>query len=98
MKVRGQTEDRWPSFTQRKNPPICVLAVARQLPVLAARSLVPSRVRTAGRQQPLVVTSQSFHYLGQQGQYLPDHPRVMSLKVPMVTKVKLISNNSVKSS
>ena len=23
---RGQTEDRWPSFTKRKNPPICVLA------------------------------------------------------------------------
>ena len=55
MKVRGrgrdQTEDRWPSFTKRKNPPICVLAVARQLPVLAARSLVPSRVGTAARQQ-----------------------------------------------
>ena len=29
VKVRGrgrdQTEDRWPSFTGRKNPPICVL-------------------------------------------------------------------------
>ena len=68
---RGQTEDRWPSFTKRKNPPICVLAVARRLPVRAnARSLTRTfegEDGAARQQAGPALGSWSFHYLGQQG-------------------------------